>query len=165
VLIEASEPKDPGGYSGPVWGDGLCSATVEQMGELLTNSAVENAAIDFVMSLERGAGREPVDVRRTRSAGDIVSPPRTIEVKAIGRSARGADLPLEVPQLEAARSDPDFYVYVVDNVRQGDPGQFNLRILGGERLQRLLVRVKEQRYYALPWPVAEYDSCPIGLPD
>ena len=52
------------------------------MAELLTNAAVENAAIEFVVSLERGAGRDPVDVRRTRNAGDIVSPPRTIEVKA-----------------------------------------------------------------------------------
>ena len=38
---------------------------------------------------------------------------------------RGADLPLEIPQyLEAARTHPDFYLYVVDNVRQGDPALF-----------------------------------------
>jgi hypothetical protein len=97
-------------------------------------------------------------------AGYIASPLRTIELKAIARSARGSELPLETPQLEAALNDPDFYLFVVDNVRHGDPGQFKLRILGRERLQRLL-RVKEQRYYALPWPVAGYDSCPLGLPD
>jgi hypothetical protein len=29
----------------------------------------------------------------------------------------------------------------------------------------MLLRVKEQRYYSMPWPVAEYDSCPTGLGD
>lgn len=135
------------------------------MGELLSNRAVEDAAVAWVMELERAAGREPQDVRYTRSPADVVSPPRTIEVKAIGRSGRGADLPIEVTQLAAARQDPNFYLYVVDNVRQGDPALFNLRVLGGERLQRLLLRVKEQRFYAMPWPVAEYDSCPLGLID
>lgn len=135
------------------------------MGELSSNREIENAAVAWVLSLERAAGREPVDVRNVRSAGDVLSPPRTIEVKAVGKSARGFDLPLEVPQLEAARSDPNFYLYVVDNVRQGDPAQFRLRVLGGDRLQRLLLRVKEQRYYAMPWPVADYDSCPLGLTD
>lgn len=133
--------------------------------ELISNRQVEDAAIDWVMSLERAAGREPVDVRYARQAGDILSPPRTIEVKAIGRSARGADLPLELPQFAAAQNDPDFYLYVVDNVRQGDPAQFELRVLGGSHLQRLLLRVKEFRAYAMPWPVADYDSCPLGLPD
>ncbi len=135
------------------------------MGELLNNRDVENAAIEWVMALERAAGREPVDVRYTRSGGDIISPPRTIEVKAVGKSARGADLPLEIPQYEAARTDPNFYLYVVDNVRQGNPALFALRVLGGDRLQRLLLRVKEFRAYAMPWPVADYDSCQVGLPD
>jgi hypothetical protein len=133
------------------------------MTELATNREVEDAAIAWVMSLERAAGREPRDVRYSRAAADIESPPRTIEVKAIGRSARGDDLPLELPQLAAARDDPNFFLYVVDHVRQGDPELFQLRVLGGELLQRLLLRVKEQRYYSLPWPVAEYDSSPLGL--
>jgi hypothetical protein len=51
-------------------------------------------------------------------------------------------------------------VYVVENVRRGDPGQFTLRVLGGDRLRRLLERAKEQRYYTVPWPVSDYDSCP-----
>jgi hypothetical protein len=133
--------------------------------ELTTNRAVEDAAIAWVMELERSAGREPRDVRYTRSPVDIDSPPRRIEVKAVGRSARGGDLPLELPQYAAARDDPGFYLYVVDNLRQGDPAHFQLRVLGGEHLQRLLARVKEQRYYALPWPCADYDSCPVGLAD
>jgi hypothetical protein len=133
------------------------------MAELLSNRAVEDAAIEWIMSLERAARRKPRDVRYSRATADIESPPRTIAVKAIGKSARGADLPLELPQLAAARENPNFYLYVVDNARQGDPAHFQLRVLGGEQLQRLLVRVKEQRFYALPWPVAEYDSCPLGL--
>jgi hypothetical protein len=40
---------------------------------------------------------------------------------------------------------------------------FELKALGGERLQGLLVRARERRYYELPWPVADYDACPIGL--
>jgi hypothetical protein len=36
-------------------------------------------------------------------------------------------------------------------------------VLGGERLRRLLERVKEQRYCTLPWPVADYDACPTSL--
>ena len=37
------------------------------------------------------------------------------------------------------------------------------RFLGGDRLKRLLVRAKEQHYYTVPWPVADYDSCPTSL--
>jgi len=54
-------------------------------------------------------------------------------------------------------------VYVVENVRQGDPNQFTLRVLGGDRLWRLLERAREQRYYTVPWSVADYDACPVGL--
>ena len=51
-------------------------------------------------------------------------------------------------------------LYVVENVGQGDLGQFTLPVLGGDRLRRLLERAKEQGYYTVPWPVADYDSCP-----
>jgi hypothetical protein len=67
---------------------------------------------------------------------------------------------LEVRQFEAAQRDPNFYVYVVENVRQGDPALFTLKVLGGERLQQLLQRAKERRYFEVPWPVANYDSSP-----
>jgi hypothetical protein len=36
-------------------------------------------------------------------------------------------------------------------------------LVAGDRLQRLLAHAKEQHYYTLPWPVADYDSCPSGL--
>jgi len=54
---------------------------------LTTNSAIEQAAIDWVMELERLAGRHPVDRRYdARFPGDIWSDPLTIEVKAVGGS-------------------------------------------------------------------------------
>jgi hypothetical protein len=86
-----------------------------------------------------------------------------IEVKAFGKRNRGFDLWLETRQVEEARSNPNFYVYVVENVRQGDSSLFTLRVLGGDYLQRLLQRAKEQHYFTVPWPVADYDSCPMGL--
>jgi hypothetical protein len=129
--------------------------------ERLAGSAVENAATEWVLNLERLAGRDPKDCRRQPGfPGDIDSPPRTIEIKAVGGDARGADLPLEPAQVGRASVDPDFYLYVVDNVAQGDPAKFRLRVFGGEQLQRLLSRVREKRYYVLPVPVAEFDSAP-----
>lgn len=133
------------------------------MVELNSNEAVEGAAIEWVLHLERGAGRQPRDIRRGGVVGDVVSPPRLIEVKASGRSARGQDLWLEVSQMEEARRNPDFYLYVVENVRQGNPAKFTLRVLGGGELQRLLARAKEQRHYTVPWPTASYDSVGLGL--
>jgi len=47
---------------------------------------------------------------------------------------------------------------VVENVKLGSPAGFSLKILSGERLRKLLGRAKEQRYSAVPWPVADYDA-------
>jgi hypothetical protein len=132
------------------------------MTTLTTNRAVEDAAIAWVMDLERIAGRQPRDARIGPSPVDIDSPPRVIEIKAFGTTARGFELWLEVPQVEEARRHPDFYLYVVENIRQGDPALFTLKVLGGERLQKCLAHAKEHRYYTLPWPVADYDSTPHG---
>jgi hypothetical protein len=65
--------------------------------------------------------------------------------------------------MDEACTNPDFYLYVVENVRQGDPARFTLRVIGGDHLQRLLLRAREQHYYTVPWPAADYDSCPVGL--
>ena len=133
---------------------------------LTSNKAVEDAAIAWVMELERAKGRQPQDTRYRGAPADIESPPRLIEVKAYGKpDPRGEELWLEVRQVEEARRNPNFYVYVVANVRQGDPAEFTLRVLGGARLQRLLERAKEWRYYTVPWPVADYDAGPLGLDD
>ena len=131
--------------------------------ELTSNKAKEDAAIAWVMELERVAGRQPRDTRYTGAPADIESPPRLIEVKSFGTSNRGYDLLMEVRQVTEAMHNPSYYVYVVENVSQGDPAKFTLRVLGGARLQRLLDRAKEYRGYSVPWPVADYDSCRLGL--
>jgi hypothetical protein len=100
------------------------------------------------------------DTRYQGAPADSESPPRLIEVKSFGTSNRGYGLWLEVRQVREAKANPDFYVYVVENVRQGDPELFTLRVLGGDRLQHLIEGAKEQRSYTVPWPVADYDSCP-----
>lgn len=133
----------------------------ESPAPLSGNKAIEDAAIAFVIDLERQAGRNPVDRRYEKAyPADIESLPRVIEVKAVGGSQRGWFLWLEVVQVEEARRNPDFYVYVVDNVRQGNPARYGLKVLGGERLARLIARAKEKRYLEVPVPVAEYDNAP-----
>jgi hypothetical protein len=84
------------------------------MAELVNNKAIETAAVEWVMELERTAGRQPRDTRFAGAAADVLSPPRVIEVKAFGKSGRGYDLWLETRQVEEARSNPDFYLYVVN---------------------------------------------------
>ncbi len=128
------------------------------MVEIRGNRAIENAAIKWVLERERAAGREPEDMRGKGAPADIESPPRMIEVKAYGESARGQDLWLEVRQVEEARNNPNFWLYVVENIGQGDPVAFTVKELGGERLRKLVERAKEQHYYTVPWPVADYDS-------
>ncbi len=132
--------------------------------ELITsNRAIENAAIAWVMEFERLAGRDPQDTRHVASAAaDIVSLPRLIEVKAYGASARGGDLWLETPQMKAALENMDFFLYVVENVRQGDPAHFTLKILAGEQLQQRLAMAKERRYFLVPWPTKDYDATPVA---
>jgi hypothetical protein len=128
--------------------------------ELRGNKAIEDAAINFVIERERDARRHAVDVRYQGHMADIESPPRLIEVKAVGKPSARSDgfMWLETSQVEAARENSDFYVYLVENVRQGDPAKFTLRVFGGEQLQRLLARAKERSYFEVPLPVAEYDA-------
>ena len=70
---------------------------------------------------------------------------------------------LETRQVEEARRNRNFFVYVVENVRHGDPALFSLKVLDPPRLGRLLERAKERRYYEVPWPVADYDSYSADL--
>lgn len=125
----------------------------------LTNRQIENAALAYVIACEAAEGRTAVDTRGKGAADDLMSDGRVIEVKASGGSARGSDLWLEERQVDEARANPDtFWVYVVENVRQGDPAQFRLLRLGGVQLQALLERARPQRYYTVPFPVAVYDA-------
>lgn len=131
------------------------------MPELVGNKAIEDTAIAFVIAYEAQCGRPgALDTRYRGAPGDVQSAGRIIEVKAAGGSARGQDLWLEARQAREAESNPEFWVYVVDNVRQGNPANFGVRLLGGEQLRRLLALKREQTTYIVPFPVGEYDAAP-----
>lgn len=130
---------------------------------LIGNKAIEDMAISFIVDQERRAGREACDTRYRGAAGDLESGERVIEVKAAARFMRSSGfLMLESRQVEEAKRNPNFYVYVVENVAQGDPALFELRVIGGDQLQRIIARAKERRYFEVPLPVAEYDTLPRG---
>jgi hypothetical protein len=85
------------------------------------------------------------------------------QVSVVVKDEPGVRLLLEPRQIDEARRNADFYIYVVENVRQGDPAKFTLKVVDGERLHRMLDRAVEHRYYEVPWPVADYDATPCGL--
>lgn len=122
-----------------------------------TNKEIEDAAVGWVIEVEKQAGHMARDTRYAGDAADISSPPRSIEIKAYGGSSRGQELWLEARQFDAAHRDADFWLYLVENVRQGDPAQFRLIQVGGEELAALLRGATEHRYYTVPFPVAAYD--------
>jgi hypothetical protein len=133
----------------------------------VTNKAVEEAAVRFVFDYERRAGRDPRDSRAIPGApGDLISGDRLIEIKAAGTSSRGFELWLEPVQYQAALDDPAFHLYLVENVRQGDPALFRLLDLHGEQLRGLVERAKHRSYYTVPFGSSAHDVAPwvIGLP-
>ncbi len=99
------------------------------------------------------------DTRHQGAFADVESDDRIIEVKAAGTTSRGFDVWLEPRQYQAAQQHPDrFWLYLVENVRQGDPAKFRLLRIGGDRLKALMGKAKERHYYTLPVPVAVYDE-------
>jgi hypothetical protein len=137
----------------------MTQAPPDPKGLALRGHAVEHAAVAWILDYEHALGRVPIDRRYEKAfAGDIQSPPRIIEVKATSTTYRGWFIPLESVQLEHARHDPDFYLYVVENVGQGDPKHFTLRIIGGEVLRELAAKAVERRYFEMSWPTKVYDS-------
>jgi hypothetical protein len=128
---------------------------------LRTNRQIEDAAIGWVMELERLAGRHPIDRRYEATfAGDIWSPPLTIEVKAVGGDARGWGVPLELAQFEAAKSDPNFVLDLVDNLAQGDATLFRHRRFEGPALHALISAARARTYFEVPVPVGVFDTTP-----
>jgi len=121
---------------------------------------LEDAAIAFVIEQEAAAGRTARDIRGRRlAAGHVESGERIVEVVAVATTLYGRELWLEPHQYEAARAHPDrFWLYVVENVGQGDPARFRLTRLGGERLQRLLGDAVKHRFYTVPMPGAVHDA-------
>jgi hypothetical protein len=125
----------------------------------VANTDTERLAIEYVMQLERDAGRTPADVSHRGVPYDVSSPPRKIEVKAFGRSARGEVLALEESQVTEARQDPEnFYLYVVDHVTTGDGTPMAVRIIHGDLLAQMLDRTPPKISYWATLRVREYDQ-------
>ncbi len=119
---------------------------------------IEDAAIDYVVERERAEGRDARDVRG-QGVADVVSGDRHITVEACGTSSRGSGLWLECSRYIATKADPDrSWLYLVENVAQGDPAEFRLIRVGGSRLQELLEHARERRFWAVPVPDRMYDE-------
>jgi len=125
VLVQLQHPKSCGTRHVDAVGP-------DPAGAPRTNRQVEDAGLRCVIDQEALAGRIATDTRGKRAAGDLTSGDRVVEVKAYGGSARGQDVWLEVRQIEEARSNPDFWLYLVENILQGDPAQFRLLRVGGQ---------------------------------
>jgi hypothetical protein len=65
--------------------------------------------------------------------------------------------------MNGALHDPAYYMYVVDNLGQGDPSLFGLRVLHGEPLRTLAARAREQHYYTVNLWAREYDAAPSDV--
>ncbi|WP_173158355.1 protein NO VEIN domain-containing protein [Phytohabitans suffuscus] len=124
----------------------------------MSNRAIEDAAVAYLLEWEAARGRPSRDTHNTGAAADVANAHRTIEVKAYGGLARGQDLWLEPSQYTEGRDNPNFWLYVVENIRQGDPARFRLLEIDGETLRVMLVRAVERRCFTVPWPVATYDE-------
>jgi hypothetical protein len=130
---------------------------------LVSNRETENFAIEYVLQLERAAGREPLDTRKTGDPVDITSPPRLIEVKAFGGSARGQPVPLEQRQVDALRANPEsFFLYEVEEINEARAGlgKPSVLVLDGAKVLAMVATAKPVTTY---WPtlrVADYNSAP-----
>lgn len=110
-------------------------------GTPMNNRQVEDAAIRLVLEREHSAGRAAVDTRGQGALADVEGD-WPIEVKAYGRSARGADLWLETREVQAALSDPEpFHLVLGENLRSGAPRIIDVH---GDQIARLLERRREK---------------------
>lgn len=116
-------------------------------------------AVQFVIEYERSQRRVARDTSNGGAAGDVESAGRVIEVKACsGFDLRARRLLyFTPPQLREGERNADYYVYIVENIAQGDPSKFELRILHGEQLRRLFAGAKPHRFY-VPVHAAEYEQ-------
>ncbi|MEK6206938.1 MAG: DUF3883 domain-containing protein [Chloroflexota bacterium] len=130
---------------------------MDEWEQIIGNPAIEKAAIAYVIECERRHGRTARDARGSGlgGVGDVESDGRIIEVKADGGWWRTGRLYFTPPQLREGEQNPNYYVYIVENVAQGDPSKFELRVLHGEDLQRLFAGAKVHRLY-VPVRAADY---------
>lgn len=132
----------------------------EQPEPIVVDKTIEDAAIRHVIGLERQLGRDARDTRRRPGAPDIESGDRKIELKVVGGWLRSRGLLLFTPgQIRKAQRDPNYYVYIVENLNQGEPSKFEVRVLHGDDLRRLCAGAKPQRVY-VPVRVGDYAKLP-----
>lgn len=122
------------------------------------NAAIEDAAIAYALAYELDRGWVARGALNQGVAGGVVSTGRIIEVKAYGGSERASDLWLETRQVAEARTNPLVHLYVIDNVRQGDPRRLGNPGPSRRPLSQLLDCAKEQRFYTVPFLVAVHDG-------
>ena len=133
---------------------------IDEPEPIIVDKTIEDAAVRRVIEQERRLGRAARDMRRHPGAPDIESGDRKIELKVLGAWLRTRGLLLFTPgQIRKAEQDPDYYVYIVENVTQGDPSKFEVRVLHGDELRRLCAGAKPQRVY-VPVRVADYAKLP-----
>ncbi len=93
----------------------------------------ELRAEEWVMELERQAGRTPKRVIPSRPDIDIVSPPRRIRVRFVGgRPATGDDLRSNAAEREASATEEQptaSHRYVVEGADPLDPSTWKLRVV------------------------------------
>lgn len=118
----------------------------------------EADVIDWVMTLERAAGRRP-QLQSSMGPGDIVSPPRTIEVKAVRSRSSLPFLRLTEREATEAESDPNFFLYVVE-VPESESSPFHLRVFGGENLRRLIQQARRRSWLEIPLRRPEFLEAP-----
>jgi len=123
------------------------------------HKAVEDAAVAWVVELERGIGRRRrTFATRARRKTSRVS--RGSSRSAVGKpSARGEFLWLETKQVDAASRTRTSTPTRCERA----PGRSEPVHRPGprwERLSALLARAKERRYSEVPLPVGIYDSTP-----
>jgi hypothetical protein len=130
------------------------------------NRQLEDTAVRFVIEQERAQGRQARDVRGY-GPGDVESSGRAIEIKAFRQKWRTGLLYFTPPQLEQGERDPNYYVYVVENIGQEDPAKFELSVLHGDDLRRLFALAQVHRLF-VPIRAADrarfqrLDGTPVG---
>jgi len=117
-------------------------------------------AMQWVVTLETAAGRVPTEAS-SLDVADLSSPPRTIEIKAVrGGQPVMPFLRFTESEVEAARRDPEFYLYVVEDSELAGPERFSLKVFGGELLQSLLASARRRVWYDVPIRSDAYRRAP-----
>jgi hypothetical protein len=108
---------------------------LETAQSFLSRKALETRALEWIVDLERRAGRIPQAEKGHDPGIDISSPPRKIEVK--GSAATPRRVFITDHEIALGSTLRDYYIYVVENLTQS-PEHYRLRVIPGpEALARV----------------------------